>query len=41
MDKSPLYPNCDFTIWFRSVNENNITMEPIEGKKTGTNEFIL
>ncbi|CAF1013350.1 unnamed protein product [Adineta steineri] len=35
MEKSIIYPNCDFTIWFRSVNENNITEIPIEGKTTG------
>ncbi|CAF0942936.1 unnamed protein product [Rotaria sordida] len=35
MEKPPLYPDCDFTIWFRSVNENNITEKPIEGRKTG------
>ncbi|CAF4451502.1 unnamed protein product, partial [Adineta steineri] len=34
MEKSIIYPNCDFTIWFRSVNENNITETPIEGKTT-------
>ena len=35
MDKSILYPNCDFSIWFRSVNENNVTEKPMEGRKTG------
>jgi hypothetical protein len=35
MDNSLLYPKCDFAIWFRSVNENNITEKPIEGKKLG------
>jgi hypothetical protein len=41
MAKSPLYPDCDFAIWFRSVNENNVTGEPIEGKKTGKNEDVV
>jgi hypothetical protein len=41
MAKSPLYPDCDFAIWFRSVNESNVTEEPIEGKKTGKNEDIV
>ncbi|CAF2314857.1 unnamed protein product [Rotaria sp. Silwood2] len=35
MEKSLLYPDCDFTIWFRSVNEHNITEKPITGQKTG------
>ncbi len=35
MEDSHLYPNCDFAIWFRSVNETNTTEKPIEGKKTG------
>jgi len=35
MENSRLYPNCDFAIWFRSVNENNTTEKPIEGRKTG------
>ncbi len=37
MENSLLYPDCDFAIWFRSANENHITEEPIEGKKTGKN----
>lgn len=42
MDAAILYPNCDFGIWFRSVNENNTTAEPIEGKTTGKSnvEFV-
>lgn len=35
-----LYPKCDFTIWFRSVNEHNITEIPIEGIKTGKKSDI-
>lgn len=35
MEDTPLYPNCDFAIWFRSVNETNTTEIPIEGIKTG------
>ena len=40
MEKPPLYPDCDFAIWFRSVNENNITEQPIEGRITGKNSSI-
>lgn len=35
MAKSPLYPDCDFDIWFRSTDENHTTLAPIEGHKTG------
>jgi hypothetical protein len=35
MEKSLLYPDCDFAIWFRSVNENNTTEKPVEGRITG------
>lgn len=35
MANSPLYPECDFEIWFRSTDENHTTIEPIEGRKTG------
>ena len=35
MDNSVLYPHCDFNIWFRSVNEDNVTETPIEGHKIG------
>jgi hypothetical protein len=41
MEKSLLYPDCDFSIWFRSVNENNITEKPIEGRKIGKKLNIL
>ncbi|CAF3334375.1 unnamed protein product [Rotaria socialis] len=35
MEKAALYPDCNFSIWFRSVNENNVTETPLEGRKTG------
>jgi hypothetical protein len=41
MEKSLLYPDCDFSIWFRSVNENNTTEKPIEGRKIGKKLNIL
>ncbi len=37
METSPLYPDCDFGIWFRSVSEGYTTEQPIQGKKTGKN----
>lgn len=36
MEPSLLYPDCDFSIWFRSVSEDVVTEAPIEGIKTGT-----
>ncbi|CAF0916761.1 unnamed protein product [Adineta ricciae] len=36
MESSVLYPNCDFGIWFRSVDDTSTTDEPIVGKVTGT-----
>lgn len=35
MEVSALYPDCDFSIWFRSVNEDSTTVTPIQGRKTG------
>ncbi|UJR25603.1 hypothetical protein I4U23_006947 [Adineta vaga] len=35
MSSSTLYPNCDFAIWFRSVDETTTTEQPIQGKVTG------
>lgn len=41
MTKTHLYPDCDFTIWFRSVNERNTTEKPIEGRITGKQLHII
>lgn len=41
MATSPLYPDCDFEIWFRSTDENNTTIEPIEGHQTGETKMII
>ena len=41
MATSPLYPDCDFEIWFRTTDENHTTIEPIEGHQTGERMNIL
>lgn len=35
METALLYPDCDFSIWFRSVDEETTTEDPIEGHTTG------